>query len=200
MDVGCGTGELSAELHAMGASVVYAFDVSPRRIEEARARYGGLEGITFSLHGAEAPIAGRFDLIVGQAILHHLDFRATLEKLFEENLLPGGRMAFMEPMSHPFTLAFHRFVRSAHTPDEWPITPADVAWLQRRFAARVVPINLFSFPAGILSSLVLSSDDNGLMRLADRVDRRLERRKRLLPRGRQGIIVVDRSDTLFRSK
>jgi 2-polyprenyl-3-methyl-5-hydroxy-6-metoxy-1,4-benzoquinol methylase len=192
LEVGCGTGELSAELHALGASAVYGFDVSRRGIEEARSKYGDLDGVTFSVHGAEVPIAGRFEVIVGQSILHHLDLRSTLVKLFEDNLQPGGRMIFMEPMSHPFTLAFHRLVPSAHTPDEWPLTPVDIAWLQRRFAAHVVPINLFSFPAAILSSLVLSTDDNCLTRLADRVDRSLERRRNLLARGRQGIIVIDR--------
>lgn len=192
MDVGCGTGELSAELHAMGARSVYGFDVSQRQVETARARFGGLDGVSFAVHSAEVPIAGRFDVIVGQSILHHIDIQSTLVTLFEDNLLPGGRMVFMEPMSHPFTLAFHRFVPSAHTPDEWPITPADIAWLQRRFTVHVVPINLLSFPAGILSSLVLSSEDNALTRLADRADRSLERRRRLQARGRQGIIVIDR--------
>lgn len=192
MDVGCGTGDLSAHLHAMGASAVYGFDISRRRVEEARAKYGGLEGVTFHVHSAEDPISGRFDVIVGHAILHHLDFRVTLATLFEDNLRPGGRMVFVEPMSHPLTLAFHRLVRSAHTPDEWPLTPADVAWLQQRFAAHVVPVNLLSFPVAVFSSFVLSSEDNGLMRLADRIDRSLERRRRLLARGRQGIIVIDR--------
>jgi SAM-dependent methyltransferase len=192
MDVGCGTGALSAELHAMGASAVYGFDISRRQVNEARAEYGNLEGVTFRVHGVEVPIEGRFDIIVGQSILHHVDFRRTLATLFEENLSPGGRMVFMEPMSHPFTLAFHRLVPSAHTPDEWPLTPSDIAWLQQRFAARIMPINLFSFPAGIFSSFVLPSDDNRLMRLADRVDRSLEKRRRLLARGRQGIIVIDR--------
>jgi hypothetical protein len=83
-------------------------------------------------------------------------------------------------------------VRSAHTPDEWPITPADAAWLRRRFDARIIPINLLSFPAGVVSSLVLSSPENRLMRMADALDRRLERNGRLSARGRQGIIVIDR--------
>lgn len=192
MDVGCGTGGLSAELHTMGASTVYGFDVSSRQVEEARAKYGELSGITFRQHSAEVPIEGRFDVIAGQDVLHHLDFRITLETLFENNLSPGGRMVFMEPMSHPFTLAFHRFVPSAHTPDEWPLTPTDVSWLQRRFGAHVVPVNLFSFPAAVFSSFFLPSADNWLTRLADRVDRALERRGRLAARGRQGIIVIDR--------
>jgi len=192
LDVGCGLGRLSGELHAMGARSVYGFDSSQHEIELARADYGHLRGVTFGVHGAEVPIAASFEVIVGRSILHHLDFRSILPALFERNLLPGGRMLFMEPMSHPFTVAFHRLVRAAHTPDEWPLTAADVAWLRERFAARVLPINLLSFPAGILSSFCLPSPDNRLMRLADRADRSLERRARLRARGRQGIILIDR--------
>ena len=192
MEVGCGTGVTASKLSSLGASSVYAFDVSHRQIEQARAEFGDLAGVTFAVQDADAPMAGQFDLIVGRSILHHVDFRSILPRLFEENLAPGGRMLFMEPMSHPLTLAFHRFVRGAHTPDEWPITPADVAWLRERFAARVMPINLLSFPAGAFSSFVFSSADNPLTRLADSIDGRLERRRRLMARGRQGIVVVDR--------
>jgi SAM-dependent methyltransferase len=192
MDVGCGTGTVTYQLHTLGASSIYSFDVSQGQVERAHAEYQDLQGVTFSVHGAEVPISGQFDLIVGRSILHHLDFKSILPRLFEQNLTPGGRMVFMEPMSHPLTLAFHRFVRKAHTADEWPLTPDDVAWLRQHFAARVVPINLTSFPVGAFSSFVLSSPDNTLMRLADGVDRWLERRERFLARGRQGIIVADR--------
>lgn len=192
MDVGCGLGLLSAELHAMGARSVYGFDVSENEIERARAEYGALPGVTFEVRSAEAPLEGRFDLIVGRSVLHHVDFRSVLRTLFERNLAPGGRMLFMEPMAHPLTVMFHRFVPSAHTPDEWPLTPTDVQWLQRAFAARVRPVNLVSFPAGAISSLILASPDNPLMRFADRIDQALERRPRFAARGRQGIIVIDR--------
>ncbi|MGH2912986.1 MAG: class I SAM-dependent methyltransferase [Solirubrobacteraceae bacterium] len=191
MDVGCGRGGLSRRLHAMGAASVYGFDISGQEVHQAREECRGLQDVSFAVHGAEAPIEGRFDLIVGRSILHHLDFREVLPRLYERNLTPGGRMVFMEPMSHPLTLAFHHFVRSAHTVDEWPLTPADILWLRERFTVHVMPINLVSFPAGVLSSLLLRSPDNPLMRIADAVDRSLERRPFFTTRGRQGIIVID---------
>lgn len=196
MDVGCATGLLTSELHALGARSVYGFDISPQHIEQARSQFGDLAGVSFGVHDAQAPMEGRFDLIAGRSVLHHLDFRKALPILFERNLVPGGRMVFMEPMSHPLTLAFHRLVRSAHTADEWPLTPAGAAWLRDRFAAGILPVNLLSFPAGVLSSFVFSSYDNRLTRLADRVDRSLERRPRLASRGRQAIIVIDRPPTV----
>jgi SAM-dependent methyltransferase len=196
MEVGCAAGSLSGKLHDLGARSVYGFDISPQHIEQARREYGALEGVTFAVQDAETPVEGQFDVITGRSILHHLDFRKVLPILFEHNLRPGGRMVFMEPMSHPLTLAFHRLVRSAHTSDEWPLTLADVAWLQQRFAARVLPVNLFSFPAGIFSSFFMASHDNRLMRLADKIDQSLERRRQVLARGRQGIIVIDRQPTV----
>jgi 2-polyprenyl-3-methyl-5-hydroxy-6-metoxy-1,4-benzoquinol methylase len=192
MDVGCGRGWLTRELHTMGATSVYGFDVSRYEVEKARAECQGLDGVSFGVHGVEAPIEGTFDLIVGRSILHHLDFRDAVPRLYEHNLAPGGCMVFMEPMSHPLTLAFHRLVRSAHTPDEWPLTPADVVWLQQRFTVHVLPINLLSFPVGVLSSLLLKSPENLPMRLADAIDRSLERRPFFVARGRQGIILIDR--------
>jgi SAM-dependent methyltransferase len=192
MDVGCGRGALSRGLHGLGAASVYGFDISEYEVEQARSSCRGLDGVSFGVHGAEAPIEGQFDLIVGRSILHHIDFREIVPRLYERNLAPAGRMIFMEPMSHPLTLAFHHLVRSAHTSDEWPLTPADVTWLRQRFTVHVIPINLLSFPAGIVSSLLLDSPDNALMRCADAIDRSLDRRPFFTARGRQGIILVDR--------
>jgi SAM-dependent methyltransferase len=147
----------------------------------------------FRLVDAHEPIEGVFDLVFGRSVLHHIDFRAFLARTYEENLAPGGRMAFMEPLAHPMTLAFHRFVPSAHTPDERPLRPADLRWMHERFPrTRVVAINLLSFPAGALSSLVSKDPANAFMRAADRADRALERRERLVPFYRQGFLVVDK--------
>jgi SAM-dependent methyltransferase len=192
MDVGCGTGALAAELHDLGARSVYAFDVSLREVEQARAHYGSLEGVAFHVHGVDDPIQGSFDLIVGRSILHHVNFRSAVRNLFSRNLAPGGRMLFMEPMSHPLGLLFHLLVRSAHTADERPLTPEDVRWMRMEFDAHIRPVNFVSFPAGAISSLILPSADNALMRAADSIDQALERRPRLAAWGRQGIIVIDR--------
>src|SRR5437868_6239013 len=62
LDVGCGTGALTAELHRMGARSVYGFDVSEREIDKARRDYGHLPGVTFEVRSADGPIGGEFDL------------------------------------------------------------------------------------------------------------------------------------------
>jgi SAM-dependent methyltransferase len=191
LDVGCGDGRSSEAVLNLGAGYVLGIDVAPSMIEKAREieQPGRIE---FRLVDAHEPIAGEFDLVFGRSVLHHIDFRAFLERTYEQNLAPGGRMAFMEPLAHPMTLAFHRFVPSAHTPDERPLRPADLRWMHARFPlARVVPMNLLSFPAGAVSSFVFSDADNPLTRAADRADRALER-PRLIPYYRQGFLVIDK--------
>jgi ubiquinone/menaquinone biosynthesis C-methylase UbiE len=55
LDVGCGTGRLTAFV-ARHAAYVYAFDLSPESIEEARSAVAAAdcERVRFEVHGAEA--------------------------------------------------------------------------------------------------------------------------------------------------
>jgi len=194
LDVGCGRGATALGLLEYGPRRVLGIDVSTREIEIARQSAQGIDRVEFRVQGAQDPIDGRFGLIIGRSILHHIDFDAFLRRTYDENLQAGGRMLFMEPMSHPLVLAFHRVVRSAHTPDEWPLRARDLARLRDRFpTVGVHGINVLSFPAGIVSSLCLASADNRLMRAADRADRALLRTwPRLAAYARQGIIVIDK--------
>jgi SAM-dependent methyltransferase len=194
LDVGCGRGASTLGLLEAKPSYVLGIDVSTREIALAREAAKGLDRVDFRLQSAHEPIADRFDLIVGRSILHHIDFREFLRRAFDDNLLAGGRMIFMEPMGHPLVLAFHRLVRSAHTPDERPLRRADVAWLRRQFPkVTVYGINLLSFPAGIVSTFCCFSADNRLMRAADRADRRMLRAAPwLAAHARQAIIVIDK--------
>jgi SAM-dependent methyltransferase len=193
LDLGCGPGVQSAKLLELGADHVLGIDISEHYIAEAerdRAIPGRLE---FRLHSAHEPIEGTFEVICGFAVLHHFDFREVLSDAYERNLAAGGRMVFLEPMGHPLTIAFHAFVRSAHSDDEWPITPADVRWLRNRFQQVAVrPVNLVSTVTNAISSLVFPEPENPLSRLGDRIDRGLERRRRLAPYGQMGIIAIDK--------
>jgi hypothetical protein len=102
-------------------------------------------------------------------------------------------MLFWEPMSHPVILAFHKFMRSAHSEDEWPLMPRDVRWMRETFGRVVVrPVNLVSMFTNAASSFIFPDPDNPLSRAGDRIDRALERRARLAPFGQMGIIVIEK--------
>jgi SAM-dependent methyltransferase len=193
LDVGCAGGSSSKRAIDLGASYVFGFDVAESMVAEARELFEEPGRLEFAVQDAQRPIDGVYDLIFGRSVLHHVDFREFLRRAYDDNLARGGRMVWMEPLSHPFTVAFHKLVRSAHTPDERPLTPADLRWMADElpgFALR--PVNLLSFPAGIASTYLFDSADNGLTRLADDADRALERRPRLRPFFRQGLISVDK--------
>jgi 2-polyprenyl-3-methyl-5-hydroxy-6-metoxy-1,4-benzoquinol methylase len=193
LDVGCGPGIQSAQVLELGADHVLGIDISEAFIAQAnqdRAIPGRLE---FKLSSVHEPIEGTFDVICGFAVLHHLDFRDFLRSTYDRNLAAGGRMVFLEPMGHPLTIAFHTLVRSAHSEDEWPLTPADVRWLRREFhRVGVRPINLVSAVTNAVSSQLFRDPENPLSRLGDRIDRGLERRTRLAPFGQMGIVVIDK--------
>ncbi len=192
LELGCGDGDNAERLLALGARSVVGIDVSETLVARARERQapGRLE---FLCQDAMGPIDGRFDLVVGRAILHHLDYRMLLTRLRAENLAPGGTMVFLEPLGgNPLIRLFHWLAPRAHTPDERSFLAGDLRWLRRSFAgAEIVPFNYLSLPLGLVSSLVLRSADNPLLRLADRCDRWLARRARwLAPQFRQAVVVI----------
>lgn len=137
LEYGCGPGSQAFELARRGA-LVSGIDISPVAIEIARAeaREAGLaERITFAVADAEdtgfAP--GSFDLIVGSAILHHLDLRRAYAEI-ARLLAPGGRAVFFEPLGHnPLINAYRRATPGARTPDEHPLVQADFALARRYF-------------------------------------------------------------------
>jgi len=191
LDVGCGEGVTARLALACGATYVLGIDISERELAGAFATQipGRLE---FRVADAEQSLSdGPFDLVVGRSVLHHVDFRSFLDRIAVNNLAPGGQMLWMEPLAHPLALAFHKLVRSAHTPDEFPLLPRDLRWIRQRFpGTRIVPINLLSFPAGVVSSMLFETADNRLMRVADVTDRALFRHSRLVPFARQGIVLI----------
>jgi SAM-dependent methyltransferase len=129
LEYGCGPGSQAFDLARCGA-IVTGIDISPVAIELARAeaRGAGLaERITFTVADAEdtgfAP--GSFDVIVGSAILHHLDLRRSYAEI-ARLLAPGGRAVFFEPLGHnPLINAYRRATPQARTPDEHPLVQDD---------------------------------------------------------------------------
>jgi SAM-dependent methyltransferase len=138
LDYGCGPGYLTKYLLERGATHVTGIDVSDGEIEQAveRARKNGLEDrsrfLAADAHATEFA-DDSFDLIVGDAILHHLDLRRALVEI-RRILRPGGRAVFWEPLWHNPLLRLGRALTpSARTPDEHPLTVEDWALCEEIF-------------------------------------------------------------------
>ena len=137
--MGCGAGDLSLELLRRGARLT-ALDVSPRMVERARSRAGGLDA-NFVVAPAEAtglPDAS-VDLVVGKWVLHHVDVAATAVEV-RRVLRRGGRAVFFENQDRNPLLRLarrglwgSRRLNWVGTQDERPLTRADLDVLGRIF-------------------------------------------------------------------
>ena len=91
LDLGCGTGELSAQIAASGA-LVRGVDASTGMI--AGAQHHAHETLSFGVQGAHhLPYRQEFEAVFSNAALHWM---APLESVFAgvaRSLVPGGRLA-----------------------------------------------------------------------------------------------------------
>ena len=127
---GCGPANGARRFVDAGATHIAGIDISEAEIEQAwrTARAGGYaDRVDFRAGDAHATgyPDDSFDLIVGSAIIHHLDIRRALTEL-RRILRPGGRAVFKEPLAHNPLLALgRRLTPAARTSDEHPLTVQD---------------------------------------------------------------------------
>lgn len=133
LDFGCGRGADARRLVELGVTQLWGIDISEEAVDRARrevplGRFEVMDAENLSFSD------GQFDLVIGTAILHHLDLeRATAE--IHRVLRPGGWAIFSEPLGHnPGLNLFRRLTPLARTPFERPLLIRDVARIGRSFA------------------------------------------------------------------
>lgn len=100
VDLGCGTGELTAELHRhLGAASTVGVDTSPAMLEQARTHT--VAGLRFELADLatwepEAPL----DVVFANASLQWVPDHPALLARLAGLLVPGGQLAFQVPANH----------------------------------------------------------------------------------------------------
>ncbi len=88
LDLGCGTGDLTAQLAASGASLL-GVDASSDMVNEARRKHPGL---SFSLgDGQELCFEREFDAVFSNATLHWMPRADDVATGVARALVPGGR-------------------------------------------------------------------------------------------------------------
>jgi SAM-dependent methyltransferase len=172
LELGSGEGFDCLRFLEWGASQVHGIEVSAAMLAIARRHERpGLEFFDHDLHQPER-WPHTYDLIFGRSVLHHLDYRPILEKLYTQNLVQGGQMIFVEPLGEGFLMRMYwKFGSRVHTPDERPFCREDIEWLRSRFGnVRLIPMNYASIPAAAVSWMLGMEPDNVLTRFADRLD------------------------------
>jgi ubiquinone/menaquinone biosynthesis C-methylase UbiE len=156
LEYGCGTGSLAFGLTREAAEVI-GIDISEVAIESARreARRRGLTNAHFVVDNAEAMQFpdGRVDVVVGSGIVHHLDIPRAMAEV-RRVLSEGGVAVFAEPLAHnPALKWYRRRTPQLRSPDEHPLTVADLRAIARGFSsAKVTYFGLIAPMLGILSA------------------------------------------------
>ena len=108
--------------------------------------------------GEKLPFVDKsFDLVVGKAVLHHLDPVAGSRELARV-LAPGGRAAFSEPLgTNPLLVFAREYLPYPHKHErgaDRPLTAEDLReWRKPFSSARVEPRQLLSMVACMASAL-----------------------------------------------
>jgi ubiquinone/menaquinone biosynthesis C-methylase UbiE len=159
LDLGCGSGENTLLLARRGARLV-SVDISESLIRLARRRLAvnGLGGagqfVVASAH--DLPVESEsVDVVLGIAILHHLDLDATSREVYRV-IKPGGRAIFQEPVRDSRLVRAVRRCIPYRAPDvspfERPLTTPEL----RRFAKpfRSMAMRAFSLPFVNLAQVI----------------------------------------------
>ncbi|MFQ5646798.1 MAG: methyltransferase domain-containing protein [bacterium] len=97
---------------------------------------------------------GSFDLVVGRAILHHLNTPAALREI-RRVLKPEGRAIFIEPLgTNPLISIYRALTPANRTPEEHPFTIPEIDSFNKYFS-RVThkEFNLFTLPVLLLAKV-----------------------------------------------
>jgi SAM-dependent methyltransferase len=140
LDYGCGHGMAAVVMARAGARVT-AFDLSPGYVNEARERAhaNNVQMECVTADGEQLPFAAAsFDVVWGNAILHHLDLAKAGREL-KRVLKPEGVAVFCEPWGGNPLLGFARralpYPGKDRTPDEQPLTRRDLRPLHAVFGS-----------------------------------------------------------------
>ena len=174
LEYGCFNGWAIPGLAQCAPRRILGIDLSENAIADAKRSHGSVAdfGVMDGHHLALADAS--LDVVVGRAILHHLEFDTAIREVHRV-LKPGGHAVFSEPLrDNPAGKLVRLLTPKARTRDELPLSRAQIRRADKLFSERRHFFSgLASVGCGMASSLVSADPANGLMRLAHRLDLRL---------------------------
>lgn len=130
LDYGCGDGSFLISM-ANNCKEGYGIDISESRIDGANkeAKAKNLTNISFSVMDAMNTTFENetFDVVVGNAILHHLDLEASITEIARIIKKDGGAAYFIEPLAtNPLINLYRALTPKKRTADEQPFRRKEI--------------------------------------------------------------------------
>lgn len=179
VDLGCGTGDLTAVLHEhLGAATALGIDSSPAMLD--RTSEIDQPGVGFELADMSQGLHGRtFDVVFSNAALHWIPDHQTVLHRWREALRPGGQLAVQVPANSDHIAAvvvrevaekYATLAGSSPPPDAVAanvLTPATYAELLHEvgFNRQRVRLEVYSHELPATESLIDWLDGTSLTRL-----------------------------------
>jgi trans-aconitate 2-methyltransferase len=104
VDLGCGTGDLTAELHrGLQAKTTVGVDMSEAMLQRAENDHGDVDGLTFEAGDISKWLGEDLNLVFANASLQWIDDHLNLLARMRTALAPDGQLAFQVPANfrHP---------------------------------------------------------------------------------------------------
>lgn len=176
LDYGCFDGWMVPRFRKWGARRIIGIDIAETSIAKARSNYGTLaEFYACDAQDLTMLEDSSVDVVLGRAILHHLDFVTAMSEV-RRVLRVGGTALFVEPLfDNPASILYRKLTPKARTVDERPLSRTQIEYADRLFSSsRHRFCNLVSTQVGMITSFLPLQPDNLALVLADRIDQKLE--------------------------
>jgi len=174
LEYGCFNGWSIPALTTCAPRRILGIDISENAIAEAKLNHGSVADFGVMDCHRLALADESLDVVVGRAILHHLDFDAAIREV-RRVLKPGGHAVFIEPLrDNPAGKLVRLLTPRARTRDELPLSRAQIRRADKLFSeSQHFFSGLVSVGCGMVSSFVSRNPANVVMRLAHRLDLKL---------------------------
>ncbi len=149
LEIGCGTGLFTRKVYQATKAQITAIDISEDLLAQAREK---LPEVEFNLDDAMASsfTDSTFDCVYGSSILHHLNFKKSLNEIFRI-LKPSGSMIFAEPnMINPQILIQKNIPAIKRWMGDSPDETAIVRWSFKKLMENTGFKNVMIFPYDFL--------------------------------------------------
>jgi SAM-dependent methyltransferase len=142
LEIGCGISELSVYLAKIGGKVT-CIDILPEAVEYTKSlvEFNNVSSRVSVFQMSALDISGRYDLIVGKYVLHHIEPFEKLAEVLFNSLKDGGRGVFLENSSANPILMFSRKYLAGRfgipkygDENEFPLEPREIEILKNKFS------------------------------------------------------------------